>query len=257
MTDEISFPPLFDVPPRQLEAQKQHLLSAITGEPERRRLALPSLPQLRLRFAVPVAAAVCVAAVVAVVFTGTLGGSSAHRPNSTVWSAYGPSVNQGPGSQGADTAFTATMAQPLPNGRQISLADAPGELGAPVTLPSSSLVQPSALGPVWVAGQSPVLTVAVTVPSQGLIFEYTRPAPTDPSATYQAIAQETPNIFQFIHLSGVPTLTAKENSDDTGHNFGSVIFVSGGVEIRVMGHTDQATLESLALSILSQSGGSK
>jgi hypothetical protein len=65
MTDEISFPPLFDVPRHQLEAQKQHLLSAIASEPERRRLALPTLPALRLRFAVPAVGAVLAAVLVA------------------------------------------------------------------------------------------------------------------------------------------------------------------------------------------------
>ena len=163
-------------------------------------------------------------------------------------------TGQGIGSLGADTAFSATLAQPLPNGRQISLADAPGELGAPVTLPSSSLVQPfstrAGLGGWPVScphcrGHRPVT---------GPDLRIRAATPADPSATYQGIAEGTPNIFQFIHLNGVPALVAKENSDDTGQNFGSVTFVSGGVEIRVMGHNDTATLTSLAQSILAQMG---
>jgi hypothetical protein len=43
-------------------------------------------------------------------------------------------------------------------------------------------------------------------------------------------------------------------SDDTGTNFGSVIFNMGGAEVRVMGHNDEAVLETIARSILSQSG---
>lgn len=80
MTDEISFPPLFEVPPRQLEAQKAHLLSAIASEPERRRSALPTLARLRLPFAVPAAAAICAVALVVVVLTG----GQTRRGNGTV-----------------------------------------------------------------------------------------------------------------------------------------------------------------------------
>lgn len=95
MTDEIFFPPLFDVPQQQLEAQKQHLLSAIASQPERRRLALPSLPRLRLRFAVPVLAVIGAAAF-AVVFTGTLGGSGGQR------TTYGSGASSLNGSSGTN-----------------------------------------------------------------------------------------------------------------------------------------------------------
>ena len=45
----------------------------------------------------------------------------------------------------------------------------------------------------------------------------------------------------------------QENSDDTGANFGEIIFNVAGTEVRVMGHNDQATLQGLAESILSRS----
>ena len=89
MTEQISFPPLHDLSPGELERRKQHLLSEIRREPEWRRLSLPTIPRLRLRFALPVAAAVCAATVGAVVLSGALGGSGTHRPGQTAWSAQG------------------------------------------------------------------------------------------------------------------------------------------------------------------------
>jgi hypothetical protein len=75
MTDKMTFPPLRDLPPSRHKARKQHLLSEIVRQPERRRLELPRIARLRLRYAVPAVAVIC-AAVGAVVFTGALGGST-------------------------------------------------------------------------------------------------------------------------------------------------------------------------------------
>jgi hypothetical protein len=258
MTDQISFPPLLDFSPGELEAQKQHLLSEISMEPQRRRSWLPTIPPLRLRFAAPAVAAVGVAAICAVVFSGALG--SSHRPL----------PNERPGTGDLATPLP-TVAQPLaPWEKKTTLSDATGILGTPIVLPNTSLIQPSDAGPVWVVSQNdkegnPVLAVvAVTFPSQGVIIEYTRPAPSDGSAAhFQAMAKSMPSPSggsegHVITLSrGVPALAVQQNSDDTGHNFGSVIFNMGGSEVRVMGHNDEPTLESLALSILSQSGASK
>jgi hypothetical protein len=74
MTDQISFPPLHDPAPGELERRKQHLLSEISREPERGLLWLPSIPPFRLRFALPAIAVVC-AAVGAVITTNVIGGS--------------------------------------------------------------------------------------------------------------------------------------------------------------------------------------
>lgn len=43
MTDQISFPPLHDLAPDELEARKQHLLSEIAQEPSRSPLRLPTV----------------------------------------------------------------------------------------------------------------------------------------------------------------------------------------------------------------------
>jgi hypothetical protein len=110
-------------------------------------------------------------------------------------------------------------------------------------------------------GNPVVTTVAVTFPSQGVIIGNTRPAPSDGSAAhFQAMAKSMPSPSggsegHVITLSGgVPALAVQQNSDDTGHNFGAIIFNMAGSEVGVIGHNDEATLESVALSILSQSG---
>lgn len=49
MTDKISFPPLLDLPPGQLQARKAQLLSEIAHEPEKPRHWLPSFASPRVR----------------------------------------------------------------------------------------------------------------------------------------------------------------------------------------------------------------
>jgi len=166
-----------------------------------------------------------------------------------------------------DAVSPPTLAHPLPSfAKQTTLADAPTALGGPVVLPNSAVVGPSDAGPVWVAsltdqqtGES-VTTVAVTFPSQGMVVEYTRPAPSDGTAAhFEAMAQSMVSgsgvqVGHVITLSGgVPALAVEQNADETGSNFGEIIFNVGGSEIRVMGHNDQATLQGVAQSILDRS----
>ena len=175
---------------------------------------------------------------------------------------------RGSGSSSINGLPLPTLAHPLPLdlAKQVTLAEAQATLGAPIVLPNTGFVQPSDVGPVWLDSPhdkdgNPVMTnVAVTFPSQGVMVGYTRPAPSDGSAAhFQAMAQSMPSPSggsegQVISLDGgVPALVVKQNSDDTGHNFGAVFFNMAGSEVAVMGHDDEATLESLALSILSQS----
>jgi hypothetical protein len=254
---EISFPPLHDLSPGELETRKQHLLSEIRPQPDRR-LSLPTIPRIRFRYALPAVAAVCAAAAFAVIFTGAFGGSR-HHGKPLVGSLGNGSINGLP---------LPTLAHPLPLpfARQVPLADAQATLGAPIVLPNTALVQPSDAGPVWLdslhdqEGNPVVTNVAVTFPSQGVIVGYTRPAPSDGSAAhFRAMAQSMPSPSggsegRVITLNGeVPALAVQQNSDDTGHNFSSVIFNMAGSEVSVIGHNDKATLESLALSILNHS----
>jgi hypothetical protein len=103
--------------------------------------------------------------------------------------------------------------------------------------------------------------MAVTFPAQGMIVEYTRPAPSDGSAAHwQALTTSMPSPSgasegQVISLGGgVPALAVRQNSDDTGANFGVIAFNVNGTEVRVMGHNDEGTLQGLASSILAQAG---
>lgn len=252
MTDTITFPPLRDLPPGRLEARKRQLLSEIRPEPGRR----------RLHIAASVAAAVCVAAACAVVFSGAFSNSHAHHPRTNAWPAY-----YGFHSSGNLAGPLPTLAHPLPvllGAKQVTLEEAAALLGVPLVLPNTTFVNPSEVGSVWEIGKGPPspTTVAVTFPSQGVIVGYTRPAPSDGSAAhFQAMTHSMPSPSggsegRVISLSGVPALAVQENSDDTGHNFGGTFFNMDGSEVGVMAHDDEATLESLALSILSQSGGS-
>src|SRR3954451_11040135 len=160
-----------------------------------------------------------------------------------------------------------TVAQPLPAfaAKQTTLANAQTALGQTIVLPQTALLTPSDAGPVWMDSltdqQTGVTTtnVAVTFPAQGMIIGYTRPAPSDGSAAhFRAMAQSMPSPSgasegQVISLAGgVPALAVQENSDDTGSNFGSIIFNVGGAETSVIGHNDKSTLLGLAESLLAR-----
>lgn len=160
-----------------------------------------------------------------------------------------------------------TVARPLPLfAKQMTLANAETVLGQAIVLPQSDAVAPSDAGPVWAASGTDqttgvtTTTVAVTFPAQGMVFEYTRPAPSDGSAShFQAMTKSMPSrrggsAGQVISLNGgVPALAVQQNSDDTGANFGEIAFNVNGTEIRVMGHNERATLKGLAESILGRS----
>lgn len=150
-----------------------------------------------------------------------------------------------------------TLARPLlPPAHQMSLADATSAFGAPVVLPSTTLVQPSDVGPVWEGSGGPTTTVAVTYPTQGVMIIYMRPAPfSDPVTAYQGLTQSLPESHA-VQLNGTPAWVLPQNSDDTGANFGAVLFQVNGSEVRVMGHNDEATLEGIAQSILARTPSS-
>jgi hypothetical protein len=87
MTDQISFPPLLDLPPVELATRREHLLSEIAREPHRARLSLPALIFPRPRLLRP-AVAVLVAAIgvlAAVPVGGASLGSRAINGISSLW----------------------------------------------------------------------------------------------------------------------------------------------------------------------------
>lgn len=147
-----------------------------------------------------------------------------------------------------------TLSRPLlPPAHQVALADAMNAFGAPVVLPDTAAVQPSDAGPVWEGTGSAGTTLAVTYPSQGVMIVYIRPAPySDPVTTYQGFTQSLPG-SQVVQLNGTPAWVLPQNSDDTGANFGAVLFEVNGSEVRVMGHNTEPALEGIAQSILARS----
>ena len=123
-------------------------------------------------------------------------------------------------------------------------------------LPDSSQVTPSDAGAVWLgqmhgdASTDTSTAVAVTFPSQGLLIQYARPPIADPLANYQQFASQSPG-SQVIYLNGgVPALALAAPPDGSGWT--SVKFVAGGTTIIVLGHSDEASLQAIAQSILNQ-----
>jgi len=148
-----------------------------------------------------------------------------------------------------------TLEDPLGSGEQTSLAAASTALGTSVPLPATASVSRSDVGKVWMVTGTPGTMVAVTFPAQGLIIVYRRPVPDGDALTqYKGLAQSLSS-SQVISSGGTPALLIPQNSDDTGANFGVVLFEVNGTEIGVMGHEDNAALEAIATSVLDQSGG--
>jgi hypothetical protein len=75
MTDNISAPPLRDLPPGHLEARKQHLFNEIARTPEKPRRSLPTFPLFERRRAWRPAAVVAFAVTATVVLLSVIGGS--------------------------------------------------------------------------------------------------------------------------------------------------------------------------------------
>lgn len=92
MTDQISFPPLHDPAPGELDKRKQHLLSEIARRPKRR-LALPGLavPRSRIAALAGVATALAAGAVTLAIVLG--GGSTAQAASLVVQTASGKTVS--------------------------------------------------------------------------------------------------------------------------------------------------------------------
>lgn len=151
----------------------------------------------------------------------------------------------------------ATLAHPLthPDAREVTLIDARRALGAPIVLPNSALAGPSDVGAIWTQSEGPVTDVAVTFPGPAVIVGYSRPVeyPEVPAAMYATEAKQSPHSMSTISLDGVPALATAQNSDQLHQNFGSIEFVIDGTQVMVLGHYDEATLQSVAQSIVDHS----
>ena len=99
--------------------------------------------------------------------------------------------------------------------------------------------------------------MAVTFPSKDLFIQLRRPSawPSDPTQEWEKLAADNPSAH-VVELNGAtPAIVLDEDSDSTRADYGyygAVTFVKDGTEIRVHGHTDDATLEAIAQSLLAQ-----
>lgn len=152
--------------------------------------------------------------------------------------------------------YELTMAQPLPLGaKEVSMGDAVSAFGAPIVLPDSTQVTASDVGNVWLnqlpstgPGQNDAsAAVAVTFPAQGLVIHYVRPPIPDVAAYVQNNVKTSPGT-EAISLNGVPALA--DPQDPSGQGWGSITFVAGGTTVSVFGHSDEASLQAVAQSIL-------
>jgi hypothetical protein len=248
MTDHISFPPLLELTAREIETQKQHLLTEILQAGPH--LSWPGdIAVLRPRFALP-AVAVIGAAVAATVFVVTLGGpTSATQDQATGTGLKSPALGMLSGGM-------------YPGARQIPVADASTTFGAAVILPNTSLVQPSDATEAETVGDCPYnptdttssnCSVSVAFGAQ-LSVGYTRPLQPDTPGWYSDYTQHVP-AAQVISLEGLPALEIPESGSGPqgpGSSPGWVLFALGQTQVDVAGYQDSATLEAAAQSIIDQ-----
>jgi hypothetical protein len=132
--------------------------------------------------------------------------------------------------------------------------------GGTIVLPDTAQVTPSDVGAVWmnqVQGETKLdtaVTVAVTFPSQGLIITYDRPTVTNPLAYIKDAIAAEPDYSQLIWLGSVPSWAIPDLAN--GSNWGMIQFIAGGTMVQVMGHTDLASLQAVAQSIVDQTNTS-
>jgi hypothetical protein len=94
MTEQISFPPLHDLSPDEFARRKQHLLSEISRQPERRSLSFGQLPPLRRQRRWLPVLAVLVMAVGALAVVPIGGASLGSRAINGISSLWGTPMNQ-------------------------------------------------------------------------------------------------------------------------------------------------------------------
>lgn len=148
-----------------------------------------------------------------------------------------------------------TVARPLLSGSQVSMAQATKTFGSPIVLPSTSAVQSSDVGPIWMSDVAGGTTVAVTFPSKGVWVSYDRAAPGDPASQVDP-AQHYKDMStalvgaQLVQLGGTTPAIYFPGNDGSGTN--NFFFEANGAEIQIYGPFGERPLEAIAGSILSQ-----
>jgi hypothetical protein len=158
------------------------------------------------------------------------------------------------------------VAPPPP--RSIAVSDLSLVLGTPVALPMTSLVQPTDAKSATAEGICPVVSttgidgtcfVRVKFPSQSLTVEYNRPTgqpgPSGFAADVQTMKQEAAKRpgsgrADLLDLNGVPAMFSTGDYSLGAEGTASIHFIVGGTAITIYGDQDEATLQTLAQSIL-------
>jgi hypothetical protein len=269
---EISFPPLHDLSPGELERRKQHLLSEITRDPETTRLSLPTVTFSRRRWVLatgtPTAsktrmgvlagAVICAAFAASLIGVFVLGQSNSRSMQ--------PGINAGLGSVGA-YGERATLPPPP---RSIAITDLSLAVGVPVALPMTSLVQPTDAHSATAERICPVVSVTgidgtcfvlVRFPAQSLTVEYDRPTgqpgPAGFAADVQTMKKEATRHpgsgrADLLDLNGVPAMFMTGDYTFGAKGTASIHFIVGETAVTISGHRDEATLQALAQSILAR-----
>jgi len=148
-----------------------------------------------------------------------------------------------------------------PSPVQVGLAHASSVLGAPIVLPQTDLVQPSDAASTAIAACSPSADAAtpcqVTVDFPSLTdhyvpltIRYVRPTPADPGVSYRNVVEQIKGA-KIVSLNGVQAIFVP---GPAGAYPSWLEFVAGGTDVTVQGNYDEATLQAIARSILTQSG---
>lgn len=256
MNDQISFPPLLDLSPSELEAQKQHLVSEVARQSERRSLSLPGVPTTNRG---KILGIVAVAGAAAVIGVFAVPGTSSHH------------TAAGGGPPHPITVSGDAPGGPIPLSQALSSASK--SFGVPIILPDTPVLKPSdaeaAASEQWLPSpkpgvKEPVSQVTVDFPSPYVSITYAPTTLTDQGKTYAnaldqyhaEIAQATdPAEYQIVSLSdGTPALI------ETGTNGNSIEFRLGKLSITIWAPNnngvpttvDAATIQALAQSIVDQ-----
>ena len=165
----------------------------------------------------------------------------------------GPSSAQGP-------YFPPTMAQPFPEGVQVSMSDAVSAWGGAIPLPDTPQVPASDVGTFWLyqvpGGTDPETGIRVTFPSQGLIITYVRPGLPDPLAYFQAIDKLGLGSRLIWLDSSTPAVYTPGPDPPNDSDWAKIEIDAGGALIYVLGHTDEPSLRAVAQSIVDRASTS-
>lgn len=155
----------------------------------------------------------------------------------------------GSNGQGANGPPGPTVEHPLAaTAEQVSIAQAMATFGPALVLPNTSAVQPSDLGPVWEIDARGGTWAAATFPSKRIFIQYGRPASAN-APDIRAMASGLPG-SDVVQLNEATPAVYATGNDGSGTNW--MEFEADGADVRVLGPDDEATLEGIAQSILTQ-----